>query len=499
MSFWRRRGIPEDPGYFPFGGQHMYDLLTQRIAFIQMTDSVYKNHPDAPVVGTYGMLGNPSIVIRDLDIAKLILIKDFDQFMERRPPQDLFYPPHSKNNRYFPSMLIELRGSRWKHVRSSLTPVFTSGKLKTMVPLIHGVADNLDIHLESNLDKELEAKALMANASLDVIISTGFGYDLDSFNTPENTFLQKAFLMAGKKRDLTFAVLLILSIVSPRLLRWLDIPLLNKEGEDFFVALVKKAISERQASGEKRNDLIDICLDILKKEKSSPSTSDKSSSSSSSQQKDEDEVETILIANSLLMFLAGFDNVSTISSIIIYFMAKNPECQEKLYQEINEIIEEKEDLNFDYTTVMNMPYMEKVLQESQRLYSLGHIERASGTDYKIPGTDMVIPKGIYVRIAVCAISKDEKFFPNPEVFDPENFSVEKKANRHSLASGGFGHGPRNCIAQRFAAMEVKILVARLLYKYRVKTCSKTVDELIPDPTSTSFLPKGGVWVTFQKR
>ena len=136
-----------------------------------------------------------------------------------------------------------------------------------MMPLIHQVADNLDAHLAKNLNKEIEMKDLMASTSLDVIVSTGFGYDLDSFNKPENIFLDKALMMSGKKMDFKFKVMMTLAMVSPRLLRWLDIPLLNKEGEDFFAALIKKAIMDRRASGERRNDLIDICLDILEKEK----------------------------------------------------------------------------------------------------------------------------------------------------------------------------------------------------------------------------------------
>ena len=109
MSYWRRHGVAEDPGFFPFGGQYMYDMGSQKIGYTQMTDSVYKEHPNAHVVGTYGMFGALSIVIRDLDIAKLILVKDFDKFMERRPPTDNFCNAHSKNNKYFPKMLIELR------------------------------------------------------------------------------------------------------------------------------------------------------------------------------------------------------------------------------------------------------------------------------------------------------------------------------------------------------------------------------------------------------
>ena len=148
---------------------------------------------------------------------------------------------------------------------------------------------------------------------------------------------------------------------------------------------------------------------------------------------------------------------------------------------------------------MNLPYMEMFFQESLRMYPLTHLERASNTAYKIPGTEITLPKDLLVRFPAPSIVKDPKYFPNPEVFNPENFTAANKNARHSLASGGFGHGPRNCIAQRFATMEVKIVVARILHKYRILPCDKTVDKLIPDPKSRSQQPKGEVWIKVELR
>ena len=492
MSYWRRHGVAEDPGFFPFGGQHIWDMLTEKTAFTEMTKTVYFNHPNEKVVGTYEMFGDPGIVIRDIDIGKLVLIKDFDQFAERKPTSSVAYKQGSKNNKYLPQMLVELRGSEWKRVRSSLTPAFTSGKLKAMVPLIHRVLDNCDNLLEKTMDDNLmDTEEIMRNFSMDVIISTGFGYECDSFNDPENIFKKQADKMFGKEMKWDVMLGMMMFIFAPKLLGWLDWRMFDKEAEDFFSALIMKTIAERQASGEKRNDLIDICLDILKKEENL--------SEGDEGKMKKEEMDTLLISNSLMMFLAGFETVTGVGSMIMYFMAKNPECQQKLYEELNKAVEENGDSNFDYQTIMNMPYLEMVFQECQRMYPLGHIERASVNDYKIPGTDVVIPKDIFVRVPISEFCKDEKFFPNPEVFNPENFTAENKANRSPLASGGFGHGPRNCIAQRFATMEVKLLVGRLLHKYRVEPCSKTVESLVPDPKSRSFLPKGGVWVKLEKR
>ena len=95
MTYWRRMGVAEDPGSFPFGAQFMKDFIFRRTSFFQMTDEVYKRFPDAPFAGTYGMLGSPTLLIRDPDLAKRVLIKDFDQFMERKPKSSHL---HSKNN-----------------------------------------------------------------------------------------------------------------------------------------------------------------------------------------------------------------------------------------------------------------------------------------------------------------------------------------------------------------------------------------------------------------
>jgi len=64
---------------------------------------------------------------------------------------------------------------------------------------------------------------------------------------------------------------------------------------------------------------------------------------------------------------------------------------------------------------------------------------------------------------------------------------------------GFGLGPRNCIGMRFALLQVKTAIVRLVANYEVLPCSKTIKEMIPDPLSRSFMPKGGIWMKLQKR
>ena len=133
------------------------------------------------------------------------------------------------------------------------------------------------------------------------------------------------------------------------------------------------------------------------------------------------------------------------------------------------------------------------------MFPLLQLQRYAIADYKIPDTNIVIPKNTSVVFPATAVVKDSKYFPKPDVFDPENFSAQNKAARHLLATGGFGHGPRNCIAQRFATIEVKLIIARIIHKYRVLPCDQTVDQLISDPGKFFGQPKGDIWITVEKR
>ena len=82
--------------------------------------------------------------------------------------------------------------------------------------------------------------------------------------------------------------------------------------------------------------------------------------------------------------------------------------------------------------------------------------------------DLKVPKGIFVTIPIYSIHMDPKYWPNPDKFDPERFSPEAKQSRDPYAYMPFGHGPHNCIGMRFAQMEMKLVLARILKKYSLQ-------------------------------
>lgn len=85
-----------------------------------------------------------------------------------------------------------------------------------------------------------------------------------------------------------------------------------------------------------------------------------------------------------------------------------------------------------------------------RLHPPVHIlNRMCTKDYQIPGTDLVLRKGVKVAIPVLGIHRDEEYYPDPDTFDPERFSEENSAGRTPATFLPFGLGPKNCIGRTF--------------------------------------------------
>lgn len=112
--------------------------------------------------------------------------------------------------------------------------------------------------------------------------------------------------------------------------------------------------------------------------------------------------------------------------------------------------------------------------ETLRIYPPGtRLERRCTKDYKLPGTDVVVEKGIIVSAAVKAIHMDPQYYPDPEKFDPERFNPEEKAKRNPYTYMPFGHGPRNCNFLKFkfpSNLLVEIDDCCQFYRYWYEIC-----------------------------
>ena len=123
------------PSNFPFGSFNNWNLLTQKRSFLNNLDDVYFKYKQHKLVGAFS-ISTPSLIINDMELIKHVLIKDFDHFVDRRA---FTVNPRTKAAKMFAQMLTLLKGDKWKKMRSTLSPVFTSGKLKSMTSFINKV------------------------------------------------------------------------------------------------------------------------------------------------------------------------------------------------------------------------------------------------------------------------------------------------------------------------------------------------------------------------
>lgn len=131
-----------------------------------------------------------------------------------------------------------------------------------------------------------------------------------------------------------------------------------------------------------------------------------------------------------------------------------------------------------------------------------------------------VRKGDTIILPFFNLHRDEKYFPNPNTFDPERFSEENKKNIKPFTYLPFGIGPRNCIGtfyffllgitsidspcvsitgSRFALMEIKAMFFNILQDFNIVPCKKTQIPIVLAKGSITMRPENGFWVKFERR
>lgn len=105
------------------------------------------------------------------------------------------------------------------------------------------------------------------------------------------------------------------------------------------------------------------------------------------------------------------------------------------------------------------------------LFSGSLITRVATADVVVKG--IFIPKGTPILVPVYSLHRDPSFWPNPDSFDPLRFSSEAKQSRDPYCYSPFGHGPHSCIGLKFAQMELKLTIARILRKFSLEVAPET--------------------------
>jgi cytochrome P450 len=234
-------------------------------------------------------------------------------------------------------------------------------------------------------------------------------------------------------------------------------------------------ITERRESGKDRGDLLSMLLLAQDEEGEGGGMSD-------SQLRDE----------AMTIFLAGHETTSNALSWTWYLLSQNPHAEALLHAELDTVLQGKVPT---FEDVPRLPYTEMVLAESMRLYPPAWaVGRLTIEDYSVAG--YVIPKGSLVLLSQYVMHRDARFFPDPEIFDPERWLQEAKEARPQFSYFPFGGGPRRCIGEGFAWMEGILLLATLASRWRMRLDPSHPIGLQPVMT---LRPKHGIKMTLHPR
>ena len=193
----------------------------------------------------------------------------------------------------------------------------------------------------------------------------------------------------------------------------------------------------------------------------------------------------------LTMLLAGHETTANGLAWILYLVSKHPQVTDRLENEIDTVIGGRAPMMAD---LGNLTYTKQVIKESLRLYPpVWTVGRQAGRNCELGGYQ--IPKGSYVFLSQYAMHRHPKYWENPEAFNPSRFE-DGAQEIDRFVYFPFIRGRRQCIGDRFAEMELALVLATLVQQYRFHLVPGHKVELDP---SVTLRPKHGIRMTLTAR
>lgn len=194
----------------------------------------------------------------------------------------------------------------------------------------------------------------------------------------------------------------------------------------------------------------------------------------------------------ITLFLAGQETTALTLTWAWYLLAQHPETEARLWQELEEVIGKRQPEAAD---VPQLKFTEMVAKESMRLYPPAYvIGREAASACEIGGYE--VPKGMQVFMPPWVVHRDPRFFDAPQEFKPERWTPEFINQLPKYAYFPFGGGPRVCIGNAFAMMEIVLILATIAQRFRLELVSRHPVELQP---AMSLRPRNGIRMKIERR
>ncbi len=358
--------------------------------------------------------------------------------------------------------LLIAEGKLWARNRRLLTPAFHFEILKGYIPVYNNCVRILldKWRVQARNGKSVKIFDTISLLSLDIISQCAFSYKCDC----QDTKLVHPYVKAVY--DLSF-------LVTDRFLNPIHhidwIYALTSAGKKSKKACKLVHDHSMKVINERRNTLSHTLSDTQSKELKPRKYLDFLDILLTATDEDGTGLSDMEIRAEVDTFMfEGHDTTTSGMCWTLYCLAKHPEHQQKVREEVRSVLMGRDYL--DYDDLKELKYTQWCIKEAMRLYPpVPEVYRKVSEDVKLD--DYLIPKGTQFSIQIYAVHHNPEVWEDPETFDPLRFHPSNAEKRDPYAYIPFSAGHRNCIGQNFALNEEKVVIGSIVNKFQL-----TLDE-----------------------
>ena len=364
--------------------------------------------------------------------------------------------------------LVTSDGEHWLRQRRLVQPAFHVRRFPVYAQQMTDVTSGLVDRWLKEQPARIEMNSAMTGLTLEIMANTFFGADLS--DQTQQLGEAVAYLSEYGMRELGKPF---------SLPNWLPLPSIRRKlrAIRFLNETIDRLILERRTSQEDRGDLLSMLLQATDEEGDGKGMTNEQ-----------------VRYEAMTLFLAGHDTTAGVLPWIWYLLAKHPEAEARVLDEVERVLQGRTPTADDFP---QLAYTQMIVKETMRLYPQAYVlfARVPAEDVELGGYH--IPKGSQVYPVPYIIHHDERWHAEPERFDPERFTSERFGKLPSCVWIPFGAGPRACIGAAFATLEMVSIVVTMIQRVRLSLAPEQGE---PEPLPLfSLRPKGGLQMTVSPR
>ncbi|CAB3221149.1 unnamed protein product [Arctia plantaginis] len=434
-NYWKKRNILqiEDLNWI---------FMFSRSSLAEICKNIYDKY-DTPYIGT-SMGSTPTLILKNIEDIKAVLADDFSSFYSRG------MQPHP-NDILADNILFMNNLNRWKLIRHSIAPAFTSFRLKQMFYILEKCARDLVEVVEDNKHARKKPFSFLYTYTTASIGASIIGVDIQAKNSEmDSPFLDMSWELL--KPSLKTKIRIFIANKFPKLFKALKLKIFG-EHEKFFISMLKSFMENRRRHFRITHDFVEICLQLQYKGMMQDFFTTCEITPTTER----------LAAQAFAFFIAGADTTANALHFTLIELSNNKHILEKLHEEIDGVFGTyKEELS--YNDIEKLEYLDMIISESLRMNPpIGFIQRICTKDTVLP-SNVAIEEGTAVVIPIFAIHRDDKYFSVPDLFEPERFCKDSISEMKYMYLP-FSEGNRNCIGLEMARLTMKVGLAWLLRRF----------------------------------